>query len=275
MKLKDKVAVVTGGSMGIGEAIALEFARKSASVVVTSRELARAEAARVRIGHVERTLAVACDVRERSDLEDLLRTTLQRFGRVDIWVNNAGHGLIDSVAQMSIADCRAMFDTNLFGAIEGMQVITPVMTRQRAGTIINMSSVAGHIAVPYMAAYCATKHALNAIGKAARVELRGTGVHVMTVCPGYISTDFAANAVKGREPKRIAASVRYSITADRVARAVVRGYLKQSREIVVPWQDRIIIKLYQNFPTLLELGMGRALRPAHEVIAAAQAAKKH
>src|SRR5206468_9529308 len=134
--------------------------------------------------------------RKRSDVETVLRTVLERYRRVDAWINNAGSGLSDSVEKMAIADCRSMFETNLFGAIEAMQLVIPVMKQQRAGTIINISSVAGHIAVPYMAAYCATKHALNAIGKAARVELRGTGVHVMTVCPGYISTDFAVNAVK-------------------------------------------------------------------------------
>src|SRR5258706_7580314 len=117
MRMNGKIAVITGGSMGIGEAIAKAFANEGASVVITSRDVARAEAARVRIGHADRTLAVACDVQRRADLEALLRATLERFGRVDIWVNNAGHGLIDSVEQMSIAECRDMFDTNLFGAI--------------------------------------------------------------------------------------------------------------------------------------------------------------
>src|SRR5207237_2074256 len=101
-------------------------------------------------------------------------------------INNAGFGMQDSVAQMEMAQCRMLFDTNLFGAIECMQLVAPVMKRQGSGTIINISSIAGHIPVPFMAAYAASKHALNAIGKAARMELAGSGVHVMTVCPGYI-----------------------------------------------------------------------------------------
>jgi short-subunit dehydrogenase len=262
MKLEGKVAVVTGASMGIGEAIAALFVKEGAAVVVASRDLARAEAARQRIGHADRTLAVACDVRRRGDLEALLNSTLSRFGRVDIWINNAGHGLLDSVEQMSIAECRSMFDTNLFGAIEAMQVAIPQMKRQGAGTIVNISSVAGHIAVPYMAAYCATKAALNSIGRAARVELQRTGVHVMTVCPGYVSTSFSANAVKGTSRQRIAGAARRGIPPERVAAAVLRGVMARKREIVVPWRDRLVIKLYQNAPRVVEWMMARMLKPA-------------
>ena len=261
MKLEGKVTVVTGASMGIGEAIAARFAKEGAAVVLASRDLGRAEAARQRIGHAERTLAIACDVRRRDDLESLLHSAVTRFGRVDVWINNAGHGLLDSVEQMSIADCRSMFDTNLFGAIEALQLAIPQMKRQGGGTIVNVSSVAGHIAVPYMAAYCATKAALNSIGRAARVELQGTGVHVMTVCPGYVSTDFSANAVKGTSRQRIAGAARRGISSERVAAAVLHGVLARKREIVVPWRDRLAIKLYQNAPRVVEWMMSRMLSP--------------
>src|ERR1051326_59220 len=238
MKLADKVAVVTGGSMGIGEAIATLFVTEGASVVLASRDPARGEAARQRIGKPDRTLALACDVRRREELEILLQDAVENFGPVDIWINNAGHGLLDSVEQMSMADCRAMFDTNLFGAIDAMQVVIPHMKRQGGGTIVNISSVAGHIAVPYMAAYCATKAALNQIGRAARLELQGTGVHVMTVCPGYVSTDFSVNAVKGASRQRLGGAGRRGIPPQRVADAVLQGILGRKREIVVPWRDR-------------------------------------
>src|SRR5579871_5842436 len=260
MDMNGKVVVITGASMGIGEELAKIFADSGAGVVLASRDQQRCEAARARVGHTDRTLAIACDVRRRADHDRLLRAALDRFGRVDVWINNAGHGLQDSVAQMDVDACRAMFDTNLFGAIYGMQAAIPVMKQQRSGTIINISSVAGHIAVPYMAAYCATKHAMNAIGKGARVELLGTGVHVMTVCPGYIATDFSQNAVKGSEPRRLNRGERKGITADRVARAVLAGYLARKREVVVPWNDRILIKLYQLVPGLVEWGMARLVR---------------
>ena len=274
MKLAGKTAVVTGGSMGIGEAIARRCVAEGAAVVVTSRERQRAEAACAGLGAPDRTLALACDVRRRADLEVLLAATLQRFGRVDIWVNNAGRGLLDSVVSMDMAVCRSLFDTNLFGAIDAMQVVIPQMKRQGDGVVINIASVAGHIAVPGMAAYCASKLALMAIGRAARVELLGTGVHVMTVCPGYIATDFAINAIKGEEAKRMGAAARRGISAERVAGAVLRGCLARRREVVVPWRDRLIIRLYQTLPRLVEWSMARMLRPADQVIAAAEAARK-
>ena len=270
MQLEGKVAVVTGASMGIGEAIAKLFATQGAGVVLTSRDVQRAEAARHRIAHFDRTLAVACDVRRRPDLEALLAATLARFGRVDIWINNAGHGLLDSVSDMKMADCRSMFDTNLFGAIEAMQVVVPQMKQQGGGVIANISSVAGHIGVPYLAAYSATKFALNAMGKAARLELKGSGVHILTVCPGYIATDFSANAIKGADRQRISWA-RRGISPERVARAVLRGCLRRKREVVVPWRDHIFIKLYQLCPILVEWSMARALLPADQVIAEQQA----
>src|ERR1700687_994307 len=98
MELAGKVVVVTGASMGIGEAIAKVFANEGASVVLLSRDAARAEAARARIGSPERTVALSCDVRNSEEIDRVLALTLHPFQQVDVWINNAGHGLIDSVA---------------------------------------------------------------------------------------------------------------------------------------------------------------------------------
>src|SRR5919201_1015745 len=177
MQMSGKAVVVTGASMGIGEAIAAEFAAQGASVVLSARDAARLEAARTHLPNGAQAVAIPADVCKREDLLRLLESTKAHFGRVDVWVNNAGHGLMDSVVQMDLAACRRMFHTNLFAVIQAMQLVAPFMKQQGSGTIINISSVAGYIAVPYMAAYGATKHALNAITKAARIELKNTGVH--------------------------------------------------------------------------------------------------
>ncbi len=131
--------------MGIGEALARIFADHGARVVLLSRDAGRAEAARDRVGHTERTLALSCDVRNREEIDRVLSLTLHHFNRIDVWINNAGHGLLDSVAQLDMTACRETFDTNFFGAVESMLAVIPVMKQQGAGTIINISSVAGHI----------------------------------------------------------------------------------------------------------------------------------
>jgi short-subunit dehydrogenase len=257
MELSGKIVVVTGASMGIGEAISKLFADHGASVVMLSRDASRVEAARTRVGHGDRTLAMACDVRHREDIDRALGLVLHHFQRIDVLVNNAGHGLLDSVAQMDMAACREMFDTNFFGAVSAMQAVIPVMRQQGGGTIINISSFAGHIPIPFHAAYSATKFALNAIGKAARVELKQDKIEVLTVCPGYVQTQFSKNVILGNEQKKVRpASVR-GITAERVARATLQGYLKQKREVIVPWTMYVPQKIYQLFPALVEWSMAR------------------
>jgi short-subunit dehydrogenase len=260
MKLAGKVVVVTGASMGIGEAIAKTFVEQGASVVLLSRDAGRAEAARARVGFLERTAAFPCDVRHSEEIERVLSLTLHHFKRVDVWVNNAGHGLLDSVSQVEMSAFRELFDTNVFGAVSAMQAVIPIMRQQGGGTIINISSVAGHIPLPFHAAYSASKFALSAIGKAARVELKKDGIHVLTVCPGYVRTAFGEHAVRGRELKQVRPGSVRGITAERVAQATLRGYLKRKREVIVPWMMHLPIKFYQLFPGVVEWGMGRMAR---------------
>jgi len=260
MELVGKVVVITGASMGIGEAIAKLFAEEGASVVLLSRDSGRAEAARSRIGCPERTVALSCDVRNSEEIDRVLALTLHHFKQVDIWVNNAGHGLLDSVADVDLQACHELFETNFFGALSGMQAIIPIMRQQGGGTIINISSVAGHIAIPFHGCYSATKFALNALGKAAGVELRSAGIHVLTVCPGYVRTAFSENAVRGNELKRVRPAAVRGISAERVARATLRGYLKQKREIIVPWTMHLPVKLYQLFPSMVEWGMAKMVK---------------
>jgi short-subunit dehydrogenase len=260
MQVSGKVVVITGASMGIGEAVAKLFADRGASVVLLSRDAERAEAARARVGHAERTLALACDVRNREEIDRVVGLTLHHFQRIDVWINNAGHGILDSVANVDMSAVRETFETNFFGALEAMQAVIPVMKQQGSGAIINISSVAGHIPIPFHAVYSSTKFAMNAIGKAARIELLSNGINVLTVCPGYVRTDFSKNAIKGREQKQVRPARVRGITVERVANAVLQGYLKQKREVVVPWFMHPVIKIYQLFPGLVEWSMVRMAR---------------
>ncbi len=260
MQLTGKVAVVTGASMGIGEAIAALFAREGANVVMLSRDASRVEAARIRIGALDRTIALTCDVRHSEDIDRVISLTLHHFQRIDIWINNAGHGLLDSVASAQPSACRELFDTNFFGAISGMQAVIPVMRQQGGGAIINISSVAGHIPLLFHSMYSASKFALNAVGKAARLELQADNIRVTTICPGYVQTNFGRNVVRGGSIKQVRPNSVRGITAERVAQATLQAYLKGKREVIVPWYMHVPVKFYQLFPATVEWAMAKMAR---------------
>lgn len=275
MKLQGKVAVITGASMGIGEAIARIFLQEGAKLVLCARELARTQAAAERIGGAAaNTLCVACDVSKRDQVDALMQAAVRQFGRIDILVNNAGFGLNDAVEKIRVSDLRQMFDTNFFGMLECMQAAIPIMRQQGGGDIVNISSVAGHIATPYMGGYAASKHAVQAIGMAARQELRRHNINVVTVCPGYIATDFSKNMIKGSQPQRVNSSAARSVGPDVVARDTLKAVLKRKRQAVTPWFYWMFIKLYQNFPGLVESQIRKSLKPTSQVLAEAEAAGK-
>jgi NAD(P)-dependent dehydrogenase (short-subunit alcohol dehydrogenase family) len=272
MKLAGKVAVITGASMGIGEAIAKLFLQEGAKVVLCARDLPRTKEAEQRIGGGANTLSASCDVSKRDQVDALVKAAVAKFGRIDIFVNNAGFGLNDAVADMDMTEFRRMFDTNFFGAVDCMQAVIPLMRQQGGGDIVNISSVSGHIATPYMSGYAATKHAMNAIGKAARMELLRHNINVLTVCPGYIATDFVKNMTKGKNSQRVGSSVKYAVTPDVVADATLHGMLKRKREVIVPKFYKWFIKLYQASPGAVERIIRKRLKPTSEVMA--EAAKK-
>jgi short-subunit dehydrogenase len=274
MKLQGKVAVITGASMGIGEAIAKLFFNEGARLVLCSRDLARTRAAAERIGAGADAITVACDVSRRDQANALAQSAIQKFGRIDIWVNNAGFGLNDSVEKMDMAQFRQMFDTNFFGTVECMQVAIPIMRQQGGGDIVNISSVSGHLAAPYMAGYAATKHAMQAIGMAARMELKRHNINVVTVCPGFIATDFSKNMAKGSQPQRVGAAARYAVGADVVARDTLKAVLKRKRQAVTPWFYWLFIKLYQNAPGIVERTIRKSLKPTSQVVAEAAKSPK-
>jgi len=164
MELAGKIVVVTGASMGIGEAIAkiLPIAGQPGDAVARR---SRVEAARGRVG-MRANAGDGLRREHREEIDRAIGLTMHHFQRIDVWVNNAGHGLLDSVAEMDSAAFREMFDTNFFGAVAGMQAVIPIMRQQGGGTIINISSVAGTFRYRSMP-LTVRQVCMNAIGKAA------------------------------------------------------------------------------------------------------------
>ena len=185
----ERVILVTGCSSGIGRAAALELARRGHRVFATARN--RSDLADLERRDLE---GLALDVTDAASIRAAVDFSLARAGRLDALVNNAGYGQYGAVEEVTGDEWRAQFDVNLFGSIAVTQAVLPAMRKARRGTIVNVSSVAGRVAVPFAGPYSASKHALEAVSDCLRVELHPFGIHVVLVEPGPIETRFGDRA---------------------------------------------------------------------------------
>ena len=194
---RGKVALVTGASSGIGEAIARRLLRKGWRVAMTARREDRLVNL-VQLLDVagDRTLTLVGDVTNPADRKRWVERTYERWGRIDALVNNAGYGQRGPIELVPVEAIRANFETNLFSLISLTQLVIPLMRGRGRGRIINIGSVAGRIARPFSSVYDATKHALNAVSDGLRGELKPFGIDVVVIQPGFIATEFIAAANK-------------------------------------------------------------------------------
>jgi short-subunit dehydrogenase len=239
--IPNQVVLVTGASRGIGSACADAFSRRSAKLSLTSRSAFVYPGALVTTG----------DITRPEDRARIVAATLERFGRIDILINNAGQGAYESAATMDLTQARALFELNFFAPLAMTQLVLPQMRKQGSGTIVNVGSIAGQIALPWMTIYSSTKFALGGMTEALRGELRSTGIHMMSVCPGYVVTPFHGHAI-GTPPSRIAGAKRFAITAERCAEAVARGVEREARTVVTPGIGWLLVWLNRFLPSLVE-----------------------
>ena len=197
-KLKDKVAVVTGASRGIGREIALLFAKEGARMTITARnpELLRALSDDIRKSGGHEPLCFPLDVKDSKKVDELVDKTLDKFGRLDILVNNAGLTRDGLLLRMSDEDWDEVLNTNLRGAFFFLRAVAKPMIRQRAGRIINMASVIGLIGNVGQANYAASKAGLIALTKSAAKELGSRNILVNAVAPGFIDTEMTQRSVR-------------------------------------------------------------------------------
>ncbi len=250
---ESKVAIVTGASSGIGEATARLFAQEGYRVVLAARRLERLQTLQTEIEAAGGTaLAVQTDITQLADIQHMVAETLTVFGQVDVLVNNAGFGRVKWLEQLDpVDDIEAMLRTNLLGAIQAARAVLPHMIERQSGHIIQVSSVAGHLAPPTLPVYSATKFGMNAFAEGLGREVGIYNIHVSVVSPGGVDTEYDQHAQAHRKtgittPKLI------QLTGEDVARAILRLTKHPRKVVIIPAIMRIPVALNTLFPRLVD-----------------------
>ena len=210
-----RVALVTGASSGIGDAAARALVGAGFTVYGTSRKATAGEKR-------EEVVFLPLDVTDDESAAGAVREVLDRSGRIDVLVNNAGVGVAGAAEESSVEQARALFETNLFGAMRMTRAVLPLMRQQGSGRIINVSSIVGLIPVPFMALYASSKHALEGYSESVDHELREHGVRVLLVEPGFTKTGFDASLAAADQPHALYAR-RREIVDEGLADALKAG----------------------------------------------------
>lgn len=193
-----RVWFITGASRGLGVLMAKAAIADGNAVVATGRNAA---AIAERLGASPAVLSIALDVTDEAQARAAVKAAVEKFGRIDVLINNAGFGLLAAVEESSDADVRRIYDTNVFGLLNVTRAVLPVMREQRSGHVINISSIVGYQAAAGVGVYSSTKFAVEGITEALHAELKPLGIHATLVEPGFFRTDFldASSLVVGKE----------------------------------------------------------------------------
>lgn len=253
--LNGKVVLITGASEGIGAACAEVFRRRGARLALTARNEEKLRQVAGPDG-----FWYAADLLEDRACRQIVDATVRRYGQIDVLVNSAGIGLYAGAWTAPLSQARALFDLNFFALLGMAQQVIPVMRSQRSGTIVNISSIAGMMTLPWFTLYSASKHAVGALTTGLRMELRPDGIHAMTVCPGYVNTGFQSHALAGQPPLALRRGRPLSVTAAQCAEAIARGVERQARTVVTPPTGWLAIAAARLFPGLVERYLERMYR---------------
>jgi len=243
----DKSVLVTGASSGIGHDVALAFGEQGARVAVLARRRSQLEELAKTINKKGgKALAIDCDVTDRARVFSAVEQVKESFGKIDILINSGGVLIPDTVEEMRPEDLEKMMTVNLFGAVNAMQAVLPLMRHAKGGNIVNISSLAGRRGMSPLGGYCATKFALVGLTEALRVELFNTGIKVSLVMPGVIDTPMAHGALTQSSLKGMPAMM--AMPARWVTWAVLAAAAFGLTEVDVPPGAAVAEKLASLFP---------------------------
>lgn len=250
-----KVVLITGGCAGIGRALAMRLAQAGARLVIFDLQQTELDSLvqHLRDHHNCDALGLRCDVADALAVEQAIALACERFGGIDVLINNAGITHRSTFAETELAVFQRIMAVNYFGAVHCTKAALPSLIARR-GQIIVLSSLSGFAPLLYRSAYNASKHALHGLFETLRAELKGSGVNVMLVCPGFTATDLRKNALVGdgsmaQQPPLAIGKV---ASAQDVAEAIYRGALARRRLLVlsnINWRARLLARF---FPQLFE-----------------------
>lgn len=257
-ELAGKVVVITGGSRGLGLVLAREFARAGSRVAICARDDQELINARSELKKLNaQVMAVRCDVTNNAEVKELMTIVEDRFGPIDVLVNNAGVIQVGPIRVMTRDDYEEAMKIHFWGPLNTILNVLPSMRRRKQGRIVNISSIGGKISVPHLVPYSASKFALVGLSEGLRAELLNEGIYVTTVCPGLMRTGSPRNAdFKGQHRAEyawfsIADSLPLvSIEAERAARQIIDACRKGQAELVISLQAKLAVVFHGLFPGL-------------------------
>lgn len=254
--MKGKVVIITGASSGIGEALAEQFARRGANVVAAARNEQRLSELAARTG----VATVTCDVTLEADCRRLIDHAVERFGRIDILICNAGISMRALLDDVEIEVLRRLMDVNFWGTVYCTKFALPWLQRSR-GSIVGVSSVAGLHGLPGRTGYSASKYAMTGFLETVRIENLHRGLHVMVACPGFTATNvrFTALTADGSPQGATPRKEEKMMTANQVALRIIRGIERRKRLLLMDFEGRATHWIKKFSPDLLDRLFYRAM----------------
>jgi short-subunit dehydrogenase len=250
-KVSHKVVLITGASSGIGRAVALQFAKEKAHIVLVARRKQLLETVAEEIMRIGgQALVIPADVADRQQVEVVVCLAEKQLGRIDVLVNNAGFGVYGSVNDCTIDDFEKQIEVNYLGAVYFTKAVLPQMCIRKSGVIINVSSICGIVYTPLDSGYCASKFALNAFTNILRRELMDRGISVCLICPGSTQTEWESAVVQrhARTLRRILSPM----SSELVAETITKCARKPKHLVIMPRMLKLQILAQFLFPSFYE-----------------------
>lgn len=254
-ELKDKVVLITGASSGIGKALAFDFAKFGSKLVLAARSKDKLDeiAETLMSKYNSEVLTIKTDVSNESETNLMVEKALEHFGAIDILVNNAGIATYEPLLKDEPANMKKVMDVNYWGTVYSTRAVLPSMIMRGSGHIINVSSVAGLRAVPNIANYSATKHAVNGFTEALRLELAQYGIKVLLVCPTSTKTEIVKNSAS-KTAFRLDPENYFGMTAERVSIETINAMLDNKRDHILGLAEKPVKIVNALMPGLLDFG---------------------